>query len=68
MERSVHLIEQDQSLAARTLRVANSAFYGMSGRADRIGDVVTLLGLRAVSGVLLAVSFTHGHDFGPADP
>lgn len=62
VERSVHLIEQDQSLAARTLRVANSAFYGMSGRVGRIGDAVTLLGLRAVSGVLLAVSFTHGLD------
>ena len=60
VERSVHLIEQDQSLAARTLRVANSAFYGMSGRVGRIGDAVTLLGLRAVSGVLLAVSFSQG--------
>jgi putative nucleotidyltransferase with HDIG domain len=62
VERSVHLIEQDQSLAARTLRVANSAFYGMSGRVGRIGDAVTLLGLRAVSGVLLAVSFSQGLD------
>lgn len=62
VERSVHLIEQDQALAARTLRVANSAFYGMSGRVGRIGDAVTLLGLRAVSGVLLAVSFSNGLD------
>lgn len=62
VERSVHLIEQDQSLAVRTLRVANSAFYGMSGRVGRIGDAVTLLGLRAVSGVLLAVSFSNGLD------
>lgn len=62
VERSVHLIEQDQSLAARTLRVANSAFYGMPGRVGRIGDAVTLLGLRAVSGVLLAVSFSNGLD------
>ncbi|MCO5976347.1 HDOD domain-containing protein [Ideonella oryzae] len=62
VERSVHLIEQDQALAARTLRVANSAFYGMSGRVGRIGDAVTLLGLRAVSGVLLAVSYSNGLD------
>lgn len=62
VERSVHLIEQDQALAARTLRLANSAFYGMSGRVGRIGDAVTLLGLRAVSGVLLAVSFSNGQD------
>ena len=62
VERSIHLIEQDQALAARTLRVANSAFYGMSGRVGRIGDAVTLLGLRAVSGVLLAVSYSNGLD------
>lgn len=55
-DRCVRLIEQDQALAARTLRVANSAFYGMPGRVARIGDAVTLLGLRAVSGVLLAAS------------
>lgn len=62
VDRCVHLIEQDPALAARTLRVANSAFYGMPGRVARIGDAVTLLGLRAVSGVLLAVSLGHRLD------
>lgn len=62
VDRCVHLIEQDPALAARTLRVANSAFYGMPGRVARIGDAVTLLGLRAVSGVLLAVSLGHQLD------
>jgi putative nucleotidyltransferase with HDIG domain len=57
-ERCVRLIEQDQALAARTLRVANSAFYGMSERVARIGDAVAILGLRAMSGVLAAVAMS----------
>jgi putative nucleotidyltransferase with HDIG domain len=56
LHRCVGLIEHDQALAARTLRVANSAFYGMPGRVGSIGDAVALLGLRAVSGVLVAAA------------
>lgn len=56
LHRCVDLIEHDQALAARTLRVANSAFYGMPGRVGSIADAVALLGLRAVSGVLVAAS------------
>ncbi len=52
--RSIALIERDQVLAARTLRLANSAFYGVPGRVASIGDAVRMLGLRTVSGVLAA--------------
>ncbi|HSI51806.1 MAG TPA: HDOD domain-containing protein [Ideonella sp.] len=52
----VHLIEQDSVLAGRTLRMANSAFYGLAGRVARIGDAVNLLGLRAMGSMLAAVS------------
>lgn len=55
-ERCVRLIEQDPALAARTLRLANSAFYGAAGRVRRIGDAVSMLGLRTVSAALAAVS------------
>lgn len=52
----VRLIEQDSVLAGRTLRMANSAFYGLAGRVARIGDAVNLLGLRAMGSMLAAVS------------
>lgn len=58
-QRSITLIESDPALAARTLRLANSAFYGMAGRVGSIGDAVRLLGLRTVAGVLSAAAL-HG--------
>jgi putative nucleotidyltransferase with HDIG domain len=58
-QRSIALIESDPALAGRTLRLANSAFYGMAGRVASIGDAVRLLGLRTVASVLSAVAL-HG--------
>ncbi len=55
-QRCISLIERDPALAGRTLRLANSAFYGVSGRVGSVGDAVRLLGLRTVAGVLAAVS------------
>ena len=55
-KRSIELIEHDPALAARTLRLANSAFYGVPGRVASIGDAVRMLGLRTVSGVLAAAA------------
>lgn len=37
-------IGNDQALAARTLRVANSPFYGMQGKIDTIAEAITVLG------------------------
>ena len=54
--RSIELIERDPALAARTLRLANSAFYGVPGRVASIGDAVRMLGLRTVSGMLAAAA------------
>lgn len=52
----VRAIEQDAVLAAAVLRLANSPFYGACGRVSSVGDAVRLLGLRTVSGVVVAVS------------
>ncbi|MBC7938143.1 MAG: HDOD domain-containing protein [Chitinophagaceae bacterium] len=49
------LIARDQALVARLLRLANSAFYGVSGRVSTVRDAVQLLGRRTV-GSLLAVA------------
>lgn len=55
-QRCIALIEHDPAIAARILRLANSAFYGVPGRVCSICDAVRLLGLRSVLGVLTAVA------------
>lgn len=52
----VDLIERDQALAARMLRLANSAFYGVPGRVASIGDAVRILGVRTVWSALTAAA------------
>jgi HD-like signal output (HDOD) protein len=56
VNRCIALIESDAALAARTLRLANSAFYGVPGRVGSIGAAVRMLGLRTVSSVLTAAA------------
>lgn len=58
--RCVALIERDQSLAARLLRLANSSFYGVPGRVGSIGDAMRILGAQTVFGALTAVAM-HRH-------
>ena len=38
----------DQGLAMRILRLANSSFYGLSGRVASIDDAIVILGLRTL--------------------
>jgi putative nucleotidyltransferase with HDIG domain len=45
-------IEHDQALTARTLRIANSAFYGVPGRIGTIRNAIGILGLRTVATLL----------------
>ena len=56
LERCVELIERDPALAARTLRLANSAFYGRQGRIGSISAACLMLGLRTVMGLLTAAT------------
>ena len=49
-------IEHDQVLAARTLRAANTAFYGAPGRVATIRAAIGVLGLRTVSALLTTAS------------
>ena len=49
-------IAQDQAIAARVLRVANSPFYGMAGRVASIHDAIMVLGLSAVRSLVLAAA------------
>lgn len=51
-------IGHDQSLAARVLRVANSPFYGLSGRVATIHDAIVILGFRTVRSLVVAAAMT----------
>lgn len=50
------LIETDQVLTAHLLRLANSAFYGLSGQIGSVGQALTVLGTTAARGVVYAAS------------
>ncbi|HEY4340362.1 MAG TPA: HDOD domain-containing protein [Steroidobacteraceae bacterium] len=50
------LLHADPALAARVLKVANSAFYGASRAIDSIGRALEILGTAAVTGIAMAAS------------
>lgn len=47
-------ISHDQALAAKTLRLANSSFYGRGRRVRSVAEAITVLGLRTVRCVVTA--------------
>lgn len=49
-------LSHDQALAAKTLRLANSSFYGLSGRVNSIRDAIGVLGLRSLGTALTAAA------------
>lgn len=50
-------IGQDPGLAAKVLRVANSAFYSLPRQVGSIQDAVVVLGFNTVRSLVMAVSF-----------
>ena len=50
------LITQDQVLSAKVLRMANSAFFGMSRKISSIPQALMILGLDVVKGLVLTSS------------
>lgn len=51
------LIETDQALAAKTMKMANSAYYGRSGKVSTLRDAVALIGFRALRSTTLTIFF-----------
>ncbi|MBC7734017.1 MAG: HDOD domain-containing protein [Bacteriovorax sp.] len=49
-------ISLDQALTAKTLRLANSSFYGMPRHVASVTDATTVLGLRTVRAVVTAAA------------
>jgi len=51
-------IELDQALAAKTLRIANSSFYGMQSRVTSIPHAVSVLGFHSIRTLVTACALT----------
>lgn len=57
--RDLHeVIKNDPALAARILKVVNSAFYGLPGQIASVDRAIVLLGLSAVKNIAIAASMT----------
>ncbi|MBU42256.1 MAG: hypothetical protein CMN76_03470 [Spirochaetaceae bacterium] len=50
------LIAPDRGICSEILRVANSAYYGRSGRVKVMRDAITLLGLKALKNLIIFIS------------
>ncbi len=53
---TVPIIEQDPSLAMKILKVANSAYYGMSRKVNSLRQAVVIIGMRELAGIVLGFS------------
>lgn len=51
-------VAKDQALAAKTLRIANSSFYGLSRKVTTIQQAITILGFDSVRTLVAAASVT----------
>ena len=52
------LIETDQAIAVKVLRLANSAFYGLSGKVSSIHQAFVVLGYKTLMQILSIASFS----------
>lgn len=50
------IIAQDQSMSVRVLRLANSAFYGLSRKVGDLSEAVIILGMRTVRNLAMVAS------------
>jgi putative nucleotidyltransferase with HDIG domain len=52
-------VAKDQALAAKTLRIANSSFYGLSRKVSTIQQAITVLGFDSVRTLITAAAVTN---------
>ncbi len=50
------VISRDQAIAAKILRLVNSAFYGLPGRVDTLARAIPLLGFSTVRNLVMSLS------------
>ncbi|MFZ1983286.1 MAG: HDOD domain-containing protein [Desulfatitalea sp.] len=56
MEPLVALLQKDQALTMKILRLVNSSFYGFKNKIQGLGHAVTLLGYNTIRNAVVAVS------------
>lgn len=56
----IDLVSRDPVIAAKTLRMANSSFYGMPRAVNSIDQAVTVLGFHTVRNIATTVGFIRG--------
>ncbi|MBD3418953.1 MAG: HDOD domain-containing protein [Chitinivibrionales bacterium] len=62
MNQIAAVIAKDQTLASRTIRLVNSAFYGLSKRVTSITQAIVILGLNTVNNLMLGLSVVRMFD------
>lgn len=69
-----NIISQDQSLTAKILRMANSAYYGYSRRIGTVTEAIVVLGFAAIRSLVLTASMSdllnrevEGYALGPGE-
>jgi HD-like signal output (HDOD) protein len=50
------VIEKDPALTVKLLRLANSAFYGFSGKVDTVARAISIIGFKELKSVVLTIS------------
>ncbi|WP_278279274.1 HDOD domain-containing protein [Syntrophomonas palmitatica] len=50
------VLNQDQAITARVLRLANSAYYGYTRRINTVADAIIFLGFKTIRSIVLAAS------------
>jgi putative nucleotidyltransferase with HDIG domain len=56
IEKLVELLERDQSMALKILRLVNSSFYGFKSRINNLRHAVTLMGYSTVQNAVVTVA------------
>jgi len=56
-------VSHDQALAAKTLRLANSSFYGLSRKVTTIQQSITILGFDSIRALVIAAGATENFRF-----
>lgn len=56
MEDLVALLEKDQSMVMKILRLVNSSFFGFKSKVKSVGHAVTLLGYNTIQNAVITVS------------
>ncbi|MCK4719402.1 HDOD domain-containing protein, partial [bacterium] len=51
-----NVISRDQAIAAKVLKLVNSAFYGLPGKVDTLSRAIPLLGFSTVRNLVMSIS------------